>query len=79
MRRQSNRPESHRCCAFYSPWPSSCGTRFWDYSAAHRSNAPGDVAETRGEEDALYDVLRLSRGMSFKNAMAGLRLGGGKS
>ncbi len=27
----------------------------------------------------LYDVLRLSRGMSFKNAMAGLRLGGGKS
>lgn len=29
-------------------------------------------------EDALFDVLRLSRGMSFKNAAAGLPLGGGK-
>jgi leucine dehydrogenase len=29
--------------------------------------------------DALTDALRLSRGMSFKNAMAGLPLGGGKS
>ena len=31
------------------------------------------------EESALTDVLRLSRGMSFKNAVAGLPLGGGKS
>ena len=30
-------------------------------------------------EDALTDVLRLSRGMSYKNAMAGLPFGGGKS
>jgi leucine dehydrogenase len=30
-------------------------------------------------DDALTDVLRLSRGMSYKNAMAGLALGGGKS
>lgn len=30
------------------------------------------------EEDALTDALRLSAGMSFKNAMAGLPLGGGK-
>ncbi|WP_295689140.1 Glu/Leu/Phe/Val dehydrogenase dimerization domain-containing protein [uncultured Brevibacterium sp.] len=30
------------------------------------------------EEDALTDVLRLSRGMSYKNAIAGLPLGGGK-
>ena len=30
-------------------------------------------------EDALTDVLRLSRGMSYKNALAGLDLGGGKS
>jgi leucine dehydrogenase len=30
------------------------------------------------EEDALTDVLRLSRGMSYKNAMANLPLGGGK-
>lgn len=29
-------------------------------------------------DDALFDVLRLSRGMSFKNAAAGLPLGGGK-
>ncbi|MEX0297490.1 MAG: Glu/Leu/Phe/Val dehydrogenase [Kordiimonas sp.] len=59
--------------------PATGGTRFWDYAAAHRGSAPTDVAETRGEQDAVYDVLRLSRGMSFKNAMAGLRLGGGKS
>jgi len=30
-------------------------------------------------DDALADVLRLSRGMSYKNALAGLALGGGKS
>ncbi|MCR9136450.1 MAG: NAD(P)-binding domain-containing protein [Alphaproteobacteria bacterium] len=30
-------------------------------------------------EDALTDVLRLSKGMSYKNAVAGLPLGGGKS
>lgn len=58
--------------------PATGGTRFWDYAATHKS-APSDIAAMRGEEDAVYDVLRLSRGMSFKNAMAGLRLGGGKS
>ena len=31
------------------------------------------------EEAALTDVLRLSRGMTYKNAMAGLPLGGGKA
>jgi leucine dehydrogenase len=31
------------------------------------------------EADAIRDVLRLSRGMTYKNAMAGLHLGGGKS
>lgn len=31
------------------------------------------------EEDAIKDVLRLSRGMTYKNALAGLPLGGGKS
>ena len=30
------------------------------------------------EADALFDVLRLSRGMSFKNAIAGLPIGGAK-
>lgn len=40
------------------------GSRFWDYTS---------------EADALYDVLRLSRGMTLKNAAAGLRLGGGKA
>lgn len=31
------------------------------------------------EDQALKDVLRLSRGMSYKSALAGLKLGGGKS
>lgn len=31
------------------------------------------------EKDAIRDVLRLSRGMTYKNALAGLPLGGGKS
>jgi leucine dehydrogenase len=43
--------------------PSSGGVRFWHY--AH-------------EGDALTDALRLSRGMSYKNAMADLPVGGGK-
>ncbi len=44
--------------------PSAGGTRFWSYA---------------NSGDALRDVLRLSRGMSYKNAMAGLNLGGGKA
>lgn len=40
------------------------GTRFWDYAR---------------EEDAIIDALRLSRGMTYKCAAAGLPLGGGKS
>ncbi len=44
--------------------PAVGGTRFWDYAT---------------EEDAVYDVLRLSRGMTLKNAAAGLKLGGGKA
>ncbi len=44
--------------------PAAGGCRFWHYA--------------NGEE-ALTDALRLSRGMSYKNAMAGLPLGGGKS
>lgn len=44
--------------------PGAGGTRFWHYA---------DPAA------AMRDVLRLSRGMSFKNAMAGLPMGGGKA
>jgi len=44
--------------------PACGGCRMWPYA---------------GEAEALRDVLRLSRGMSYKNAMAGLALGGGKS
>jgi len=44
--------------------PSAGGARLWHYA---------DDAE------AITDALRLSRGMSYKNAMAGLPLGGGKS
>ena len=43
--------------------PAAGGCRWWRYAS--------DVA-------ALTDALRLSRGMSYKNAMAGLPLGGGK-
>jgi leucine dehydrogenase len=43
--------------------PGAGGVRFWHYPSADR---------------AVTDALRLSRGMSFKNAMAGLALGGGK-
>ena len=44
--------------------PAAGGTRLWHYS---------------DDADALTDALRLSRGMSYKNAMAGLPLGGGKA
>jgi leucine dehydrogenase len=44
--------------------PAAGGARFWHYAE---------------DEEALVDALRLSRGMSYKNAMAGLPLGGGKS
>jgi len=43
--------------------PGAGGTRFWHYA---------------NPSDAITDALRLSRGMSFKNAMAGLPMGGGK-
>ncbi len=44
--------------------PAAGGTRQWSYA---------------NDEEALYDVLRLSQGMSYKNAMAGLNFGGGKA
>jgi len=44
--------------------PSLGGCRMWDY---------------KNEEEALIDVLRLSKGMTYKAAIAGLKLGGGKS
>src|SRR5210317_226105 len=44
--------------------PAAGGTRLWTYAS---------------DDDALYDVLRLSQGMSYKNAMAGLKFGGGKA
>lgn len=43
--------------------PASGGTRFWAYG---------------NDGEALTDVLRLSRAMSYKNAMAEIPLGGGK-
>ena len=44
--------------------PAVGGCRLWQYES---------------DEAAVNDVLRLSRGMTYKNAMAGLPLGGGKS
>lgn len=44
--------------------PALGGLRMWPY---------------KSEAEALNDVLRLSRGMTYKNAVAGLNLGGGKA
>jgi Glutamate dehydrogenase/leucine dehydrogenase len=44
--------------------PALGGCRMWHYAT---------------EDDAIRDVLRLSRGMTYKSALAGLKLGGGKS
>jgi leucine dehydrogenase len=44
--------------------PALGGTRYWNYAST---------------EEAITDALRLSRGMSYKSAVAGLNLGGGKS
>ena len=44
--------------------PALGGTRFWNYAT---------------DEEAIVDALRLARGMTYKNAVAGLNLGGGKS
>src|SRR6266511_2658516 len=44
--------------------PALGGTRFYPYAS---------------EEEALHDVLRLARGMTYKAAAAGLDLGGGKA
>jgi leucine dehydrogenase len=44
--------------------PAIGGTRYWSYKT---------------EDDAVIDALRLARGMTYKNALAGLPFGGGKS
>jgi leucine dehydrogenase len=44
--------------------PALGGTRFWNYAS---------------DDEAIVDALRLARGMTYKNAVAGLNLGGGKS
>ncbi len=44
--------------------PAVGGCRMWDYAS---------------DEEALVDALRLSKGMTYKNAMAGLKMGGGKA
>lgn len=44
--------------------PAVGGTRMWAYGS---------------EEEAITDALRLSRGMTYKNSLAGLNIGGGKA
>ena len=44
--------------------PALGGTRFWNYAS---------------DEEAIIDVLRLARGMTYKAAVTGLNLGGGKA
>ena len=52
--------------------------------AVHNSNLGAALGGCRmwpyaNEDEAIRDVLRLSRGMTYKSAMANLKLGGGKS
>lgn len=54
------------------------------FIAVHNTNLGPALGGCRmypyaNEKDAIKDVLRLSRGMTYKNALAGLPLGGGKS
>ncbi len=44
--------------------PALGGTRFWNYAS---------------EDEAILDALRLAKGMTYKAAVTGLNLGGGKS
>src|SRR5712691_5295713 len=44
--------------------PALGGTRFWKYATT---------------DEAITDALRLARGMTYKSAVAGINLGGGKS
>lgn len=44
--------------------PALGGTRFWQYATT---------------DEAITDALRLARGMTYKSAVAGINLGGGKS
>src|SRR5262245_42704909 len=44
--------------------PALGGARFWNYAS---------------DQEAFVDALRLARGMTYKNAVAGLNLGGGKA
>lgn len=44
--------------------PAFGGARFWEYQKSH---------------DAIEDVLRLAKGMTYKNSLAGLDFGGGKA
>lgn len=44
--------------------PALGGTRMWEYAS---------------DEEALIDALRLSRGMTYKAAVSGVNLGGGKA
>ena len=44
--------------------PSLGGTRLWNYNS---------------HDEAIIDALRLSRGMTYKSAISGLNLGGGKA
>ncbi|WP_436837126.1 Glu/Leu/Phe/Val family dehydrogenase [Porifericola rhodea] len=44
--------------------PAMGGTRMWNYAS---------------DEEGILDVLRLSRGMTYKSAISGLNIGGGKA
>ncbi len=64
LRQVHRLPRHHRDPRHHRSAPRSAACRFWNYAT---------------DEEAVVDALRLSRGMTYKNAVAGLNLGGGKS
>src|SRR2546423_1250 len=57
-------PPAGRCSHPHALGPAAGGCRMWPYATT---------------ADAVCDALRLSRGMSYKNALAGVPFGGGKA
>src|SRR3989344_93895 len=70
----------HELVSFFSDEKSG----LWGFIAIHNTNLGPATGGTRmfpysSEKEALSDVLRLSRAMTYKCALAGLKYGGGKA
>ncbi len=79
IRNDRRTPATSRSCFATTRMPASRpSSRSTTPCSAPRSAACA-CGRTRAKQEALNDVLRLSRGMTYKNAVAGLNLGGGKA